>query len=256
MVFYDWNLWDFMLMLFVGFDNFFVVFCDFVFLIVVWNFVFWVVGLFVLQFVIGFFIVFVLCKWFCFCGFYQVLVFFFWVVFGFFIGMLFCWMFNVEFGVVNDLFMKVGLIDVLLLWLVDLKFVMFVVIVVNIWYGVIFFVIMIFVVLQLVLDEMLEVVSLDGVGKVWQLFLIIILYILMMLLLMILLCVIWIFNFFDIIYVMMNGGLVNQIYIIMMWMINYMQQGNYGIVSVIGFIVVVFFMVFCVFYLMVMWRVQ
>ena len=42
----------------------------------------------------------------------------------------------------------------------------------------------------------------------------------------------------------------------MPWMIRFTQQGNYGISSAIGLIVVAFLLVFCAFYLMAMGRVN
>ena len=131
---------------------------------------------------------------------------------------------------------------------------MFAVIVANIWYGVTFFAIMILAALQSVPDEMLEAASLDGAGKVRQLFSIIIPYISDDAALTILLRVIWIFNFPDIIYAMTSGGPANQTHIITTWMINYTQQGNYGLARAIGLIVVAFLFVFCAFYLMAMRR--
>ncbi len=128
------------------------------------------------------------------------------------------------------------------------------VIVANIWYGVTFFAIMILAALQSVPDEMLEAASLDGAGKLRQLFSVIIPYIRMTLMLTVLLRVIWIFNFPDIIWAMTRGGPANQTHIITTWMINYTQQGNYGIASAIGLIVVGFLFVFCAFYLMAMRR--
>ena len=40
---------------------------------------------------------------------------------------------------------------------------------------------------------------------------------------------IWIFNFPDIIYGMTDGGPANQTHIVTTWMINFTQQGNYGL---------------------------
>ncbi|MGI0521101.1 sugar ABC transporter permease [Microbacterium maritypicum] len=256
MAFHDWNLWDLTSTPFVGFDNFLAVFRDPAFPTVAGNSVLWVVGSLVPQLVIGFLIALALRKRFRFRGLYQALVFFPWAVSGFLIGMLFRWMFNAEFGVVNDLLMKAGLIDAPLPWLADPKLAMFAVIVANVWYGVTFFAIMILAALQSVPDEMLEAASLDGAGKFRQLFSIIIPYISMTLLLTILLRVIWIFNFPDIIYAMTNGGPANQTHIITTWMINYTQQGNYGFASAIGLIVMAVLFVFCAFYLMAMRRVQ
>ncbi|WP_423494322.1 carbohydrate ABC transporter permease [Microbacterium esteraromaticum] len=256
MAFHDWNLWDLTSTPFVGFDNFVTVFTDPVFPTVAWNSVLWVVGSLVPQLVIGFLIALALRKRFRFRGVYQALVFFPWAVSGFLIGMLFRWMFNAEFGVINDLLMKAGLIAQPLPWLADPKLAMFAVIAANIWYGVTFFAIMILAALQSVPDEMLEAASIDGAGKVRQLFSIVIPYISMTLLLTVLLRIIWIFNFPDIIWAMTGGGPANQTDIVTTWMIDFTQQGNYGIASAIGLIVVAFLLVFCGFYLMAMRRMQ
>lgn len=256
MAFHDWNLWDLTSTPWVGFDNFVAVFQDPLFPQVAWNSVLWVVGSLVPQLVIGFLIALALRKRFRFRGLYQALVFFPWAVSGFLIGMLFRWMFNAEFGVVNDLLMKAGLIAQPLPWLADPKLAMFAVITANIWYGVTFFAIMILAALQSVPDEMLEAASLDGAGKVRQLFSIIIPYISVTLMLTILLRVIWIFNFPDIIWAMTNGGPAKQTHIITTWMIDYTQQGNYGIASAIGLVVVAILFVFCAFYLVAMRKVQ
>lgn len=255
MAFHDWNLWDLTSTPFVGFDNFVRILTDPVFPQVAGNSVLWVAASLVPQLVIGFLIALALRKRFPFRGVYQALVFFPWAVSGFLIGMLFRWMFNAEFGVVNDLLMKVGLIEAPLPWLADPKLAMVAVIVANVWYGVTFFAIMILAALQSVPDEMLEAASLDGAGKVRQLFSIIIPYISMTLLLTILLRVIWIFNFPDIIWAMTQGGPASQTHIITTWMINYTQQGNYGLASAIGLIVVAFLFVFCGFYLLAMRKV-
>ncbi|MGM1018931.1 MAG: carbohydrate ABC transporter permease [Actinomycetota bacterium] len=255
MAFHDWNLWDLTSTPFVGFDNFVTILSNPVFPTVAWNSVLWVVCSLVPQFVIGFLIALALRKRFRFRGVYQALVFFPWAVSGFLIGMLFRWMFNAEFGVVNDLLMKAGMIDAPLPWLADPQLAMVAVIIANIWYGVTFFAIMILAALQSVPDDMLEAASLDGAGKVRQLFSIIIPYISMTLLLTVLLRVIWIFNFPDIIWAMTRGGPAEQTHIITTWMINYTQQGNYGLASAIGLIVVAVLFVFCAFYLMAMRKV-
>ncbi|WP_193597181.1 carbohydrate ABC transporter permease [Microbacterium sp. YJN-G] len=256
MAFHDWNLWDLTSTPFVGLDNFVAVFQDPSFPTVAWNSVLWVVASLVPQLVIGFLIALALRKRFRFRGLYQALVFFPWAVSGFLIGMLFRWMFNAEFGVVNDLLLKAGLIEAPLPWLADPKLAMFAVIAANVWYGVTFFAIMILAALQSVPDDVLEAASIDGAGKARQLFSLIIPYISMTLFLTVLLRVIWIFNFPDIIWAMTGGGPANQTHIVTTWMINYTQQGNYGIASAIGLIVVAFLFVFCAFYLMAMRRAQ
>lgn len=256
MAFHDWNLWDLTSTPWVGLRNFATVLGDPVFPVVAGNTILWVVGSLVPQLLIGFLIALALRRRFRFRGLYQALVFFPWAVSGFLIGMLFRWMFNAEFGVVNDLLMKTGLIEAPLPWLADPKLAMVAVIVANVWYGVTFFAIMILAALQSVPDEVLEAASLDGAGKARQLFSIVIPYIATTLLLTVLLRVIWIFNFPDIIWAMTRGGPAGQTHIITTWMIEYTQQGNYGIASAIGLAVMALLFVFCAFYLMAMRRVS
>ena len=255
MAFLDYNLWDLTATPFVGFDNFAKVLADPVFPTVAGNTVLWVVGSLVPQFVIGFLIALALRQRFRFRGVYQALVFFPWAVSGFLIGMLFRWMFNAEFGVVNDLLMKAGLIHAPLPWLADPRLAMTAVIIANVWYGVTFFAIMILAALQSVPDEVLEAASLDGAGKARQLFSIVIPYISTTLLLTVLLRVIWIFNFPDIIWAMTGGGPAGRTHIITTWMITFTQQGNYGTASAIGLIVMALLFVFCGFYLFAMRKV-
>lgn len=252
MAFHKWNLWDLTSTPWVGLDNFGAIFSNPLFPTVAWNSVIWVVGSLVPQLVIGFLIALALRTRFRFRGVYQALVFFPWAVSGFLIGLLFRWMFNAEFGVVNDLLMKSHVIAAPLPWLADPKLAMLAVIIANIWYGVTFFAIMILAALQSVPDEMLEAASMDGAGRFRQLISIVIPYIATTLLLTILLRVIWIFNFPDIIWAMTQGGPADQTQIITTWMITYTQQGDYGTASAIGLIVIAFLLVFSAFYLMAM----
>jgi multiple sugar transport system permease protein len=255
MAFRNWNTWDLTSTPWVGFANFAAIFANPVFPTVAWNTVVWVVCSIVPQFVIGFVLALWLKRRFAFRGVYQALVFYPWAVSGFLIGLLFRWMFNAEFGVINNLLMGAGLISQPIPWLADPGLAMTAVIIANVWYGVTFFAIMILAALQSVPDDVLEAASLDGAGKARQLFSIIIPYVSTTLFLTVLLRVIWIFNFPDIIWAMTGGGPANQTDIITTWMIHFTQQGNYGISSAIGLIVVAFLLVFCAFYLMAMGRV-
>lgn len=256
MAFHDWNLWDLTSTPFVGLGNFRSVVADPVFGTVVWNSILWVAGSLVPQVLIGFLIALGLRKRFRFRGVYQALIFFPWAVSGFLIGMLFRWMFNAEFGVINDILMKSGIVEAPVAWLANPKLAMAAVIVANIWYGVTFFAVMILAALQSVPEEVLEAASIDGAGRIRQLFSIILPYISMTLLLTILLRVIWIFNFPDIIYAMTGGGPGSRTHIITTWMIDYTQQGNYGVASAIGLIIVTFLLFFCAFYLLTMRKVN
>ncbi|MEU2432058.1 sugar ABC transporter permease [Streptomyces sp. NPDC007861] len=249
MAFRHWNLADLTDKSFVGLGNFQAVFGDPLWGTVLSNTALWVVASIVPQLVIGFALALWLRRRFRFRGLYQALIFFPWAISGFLIGILFRWMFNSEFGVVNDLLMKAHLIDEPVAWLADPKTAMVAIIVANIWYGVTFFAIMILAALQSIPDEIYEAAALDGAGKARTLFRITIPYIRATLALTVLLRVIWIFNFPDIIFGTTGGGPNNETHIVTTWMINITQQGDYGKASALGLLVVAGLLLFSVVYL-------
>ncbi|MFD9445337.1 carbohydrate ABC transporter permease [Streptomyces sp. NPDC060006] len=250
MAFRNWKLTDLTDTSWVGLKNFRDVFADPAWGTVLGNTGIWVFGSIVPQLVIGFALALWLRRKFRFRGLYQALVFFPWAISGFLIGILFRWMFNSEFGVVNDLLQKAGLIDEPVAWLADPETAMFAVVVANVWYGVTFFTIMILAALQSIPEELYEAAALDGAGKVRTLFQITIPYIRVTLALTVLLRIIWIFNFPDLIFGMTGGGPNNETHIVTTWMIKITQQGDYGRASALGLIVVATLLVFAVFFLL------
>ena len=173
-----------------------------------------------------------------------------WAMSGFLIGILFRWMFDGEFGVVNDLLEKAHLIHTPIPWLANPSSAMVAIIIANVWYGVTFFTIMILAALQSVPTELYEAAVMDGAGKARTLFHVTIPYIRMTLALTVLLRVIWIFNFPDIIYGMTGGGQAGQTDIVTTYMIKLTQQGDYGTASAVGLLVVFILLLFATFYLM------
>jgi multiple sugar transport system permease protein len=250
MAFREWNLWNLRDTPWVGFDNFRAIISSPTWDLVAVNTVVWVVASIVPQLVIGFGLALLMRHKFRGRGIYQALIFYPWAVAGFLIGILFRWMFNGEFGVINDILKNLGLIESNRAWLADPDLAMFAVIVANIWYGVTFFAIMILAALQSVDESMLEAAAVDGAGRVRMLFSIIIPAIRATLVLTILLRVIWIFNFPDIIWAMTGGGPADHTHIITTWMIQLVQQGNYGLGSALGLICVTVLALFSVFYLL------
>jgi multiple sugar transport system permease protein len=249
MAFRRWNLADLTDTSWVGLGNFRAVFEDPTWHTVLVNTALWVFGSLVPQFVIGFALALWLRRRFPLRGLYQALVFFPWAVSGFLIGILFRWMYNSEFGVINDLLEKVGLIDEPVPWLANPRTAMFAVITANVWYGVTFFAIMIMAALQSVPDELYEAAAIDGAGKARTLFQIVVPYIRVTLALTVLLRIIWIFNFPDLIFGMTGGGPNNETHIVTTWMISVTQQGDYGKASAIGLLVVAVLLVFSIFFL-------
>ncbi len=254
MAFRKWSLWDLTSTPFVGLGNFQTLIADPMFGKVMLNSVIWVVCSLVPQLLIGFLIALGLRKKFRFRGVYQAVVFYPWAVSGFLIGILFRWMFNSEFGVVNDLLMRIGIVSKPVPWLANPDLALVAVIVANIWYGVTFFAIMILAALQSVPDELYEAAALDGAGRWRTLTRVTIPTIRSTLVLTVLLRIIWIFNFPDIIYAMTGGGPGDQTQIATTWMIQYTQQGEYGLASALGFIIMGVLVVFTGMYLMLLNR--
>jgi multiple sugar transport system permease protein len=209
----------------------------------------WVFGSIIPQFVLGFAVALWLRKRFRFRGVYQALIFFPWAISGFLIAIIFRWMFNANFGVINDLLLRSGIITEPITWLAVPDTGLIAAIIANIWYGVTFFAIMILAALQSVPDELLESASIDGAGKVRSLFQIIIPYIRDTLVLTFLLRIIWILNFPDLIYGMTGGGPANQTHIITTLMVVTTRKGDYGQASALGLIVMVILIVFASIYL-------
>ncbi|MFE6129615.1 carbohydrate ABC transporter permease [Streptomyces sp. NPDC056437] len=250
MAFRNWKLTDLTDTSWVGLKNVRDVFADPAWGTVLGNTALWVGGSIVPQLVIGFALALWLRRHFRFRGLYQALIFFPWAISGFLIGILFRWMFNSEFGVVNDLLQKTGLIDEPIAWLSDPDTAMTAVLIANVWYGVTFFAIMILAALQSIPDELYEAAALDGAGKARTLFQITIPYIRTTLALTVLLRIIWIFNFPDLIFGMTGGGPNDETHIVTTWMIKITQQGDYGKASALGLIVVAGLLLFATFYLL------
>ncbi|MGV8845104.1 carbohydrate ABC transporter permease [Tessaracoccus sp.] len=254
MAFRKWSLYDLTSTPFIGLENFRTLIENPLFGKVMLNSLIWVLASLVLQFVIGFLLALGLRKKFRFRGLYQAMIFYPWAVSGFLIGILFRWMFNSEFGVFNDMLMKSGISAKPIPWLANPDLALVAVIVANVWYGVAFFAIMILAALQSVPHELHEAAAIDGAGRWRTLTRVTIPTIRTTLVLTVLLRVIWIFNFPDIIYGMTGGGPGNQTQIATTWMIQFTQQGDYGLASALGFIVMGVLVVFTGVYLMLLTR--
>jgi multiple sugar transport system permease protein len=249
MAFRNWNLNDLREREWVGFANFEAILESPQWPIILSNTALWVFGSIIPQFLIGFAIALWLRQNFKFRGAYQALIFFPWAISGFLIAIIFRWMFNAQFGVINDLLLKTGLVSEPIAWLAVPNTGLIAAIIANIWYGVTFFAIMILAALQSVPDELLESASLDGAGKARMLFQIIIPYIRETLVLTFLLRIIWILNFPDLIYGMTGGGPANQTHIITSLMVVTARKGDYGQASALGLIVMAILIVFAAVYL-------
>jgi len=152
----------------------------------------------------------------------------------------------------NDILIKIGLRHKPIGFLFNPRFAMISVIAANVWYGIPFFGIMLLAALQSVQGELYEAATIDGAGKIHQLFNVTIPYIRPTIISTTLLRTMWIINFPDIIYAMTNGGPVNRTNILETQMINKItKEYDYGQGAAIGMIIMLLLFIYAAFYLRV-----
>jgi multiple sugar transport system permease protein len=219
---------------------------------IIYNTAVWVVVSLAGQFILGFTLALLLQKPFRGRGVYTGFVFYTWALSGFAIGLVWSWLFNGQFGVINDIFFRLGLITEPIGFLSVPRYAKVSVIVANVWYGIPFFAIMLLAALQSIPRELYESAQIDGAGKARRLFCVTIPYIQSTITSTVLLRFMWIMNFPDIIYGMTNGGPANATNILATEMINKITFAyNFGEGSAVGFIIIAILFVFAFFYLRV-----
>ena len=252
MAFQNYQLFDLSDQSFNGLANFSAIVFDknIRFLRILLNTLLWVVGSLVLQLILGFTLALLMKQPFRGQGLYAGFVFYSWALSGFAIGLIWAWLFNGQFGLINDLLTKVGFINVPVSFLSTPKLAMVSVIIANIWYGIPFFGIMLLAALQSVPKELYESATIDGCSKLNQLFLISIPYIQPTIISTVLLRTMWVVNFPDIIYAMTNGGPANSTNILATQMINKVfKEYNYGQGAAISFMIIFLLFFYAIFYL-------
>jgi multiple sugar transport system permease protein len=249
--FQNFNLFDQSNVGFNGLENFRKLLEDPILPRVLKNTLVWVVVSVFFQLTIGFGIALLLRNKFRFMGAYQALIFIPWALSGFLMGLVWKWIFDEAFGVLNDSLLRLGIIEERIPWLSNENWGLTAVIIANVWYGVTFFVIMILAALQGVPKEMLEAAELDGANRVQTLFQVIIPYIRTTLILIVLLRVMWTTNFPDLIYGMTQGGPAGRTHIISSWLIEKLTlDADWGAASALGLMTMGILLVFTFFYLM------
>lgn len=194
---------------FNGIENFKKLFADKDTLMILKNTLIYVVISVLGQFLLGMTLALALKKQFRGRGIYQSIVFLPWAFSGFVVGLIYRWSFNGEYGVVNNILLDLGIIDKKIAWLGTPGFSLAVVIIAMIWMGIPFFAIMILAALQSIPTDVYEAADVDGCSVVRQFFKITLPYIKPTIITTVLLRTIWIFNSFDLVLVITNGGPAN-----------------------------------------------
>jgi len=237
---------------FNGVDNFVKLFSDSDILLVIKNSFVYVFASVAGQFLLGLTLALALKKNFRGRGIYQAIVFLPWAFSAFVTGLMFRWSFNGEYGVVNDLLLKFNLLTERIAWLGTPGISLLVVILAMIWMGVPFFAIMNLAALQSIPAEVYEACEIDGCGIVKKFFKITLPYIKPTIITTLLLRTIWVFNSFDLIVVITNGGPASTSQTLPSYMYTRaFSSYDFGLASALGIILLLVLVVYSVVFLSV-----
>ncbi|MEQ2491151.1 carbohydrate ABC transporter permease [Blautia obeum] len=235
---------------FNDFANFHKMFGDKDFLLLLKNSVVYVVVSVFGQFIGGLILALCLRDKFKGRGIYQSIVFLPWSFSAFVVGLVFRWSFNGEYGVVNDVLMKLGIIKKGIAWLGTPGLSLVVVILAMIWIGIPFFGIMILAALQSIPDEIYEAADMDGCGMFRKFFSLTLPYIKPTVIMTILLRTIWIFNSFDLVVIVTQGGPANYSQTLPSYMYTKAFSGyDFGLAGAFGVLLMVILGVYAVLFL-------
>lgn len=220
---------------FAGLENLKKIFSDPNIAMVARNSLIFVIVCLFFQLVLGFILALALKKPFRGRGVYQAIVFCPWAFSGLVVGMIFKWMFNGEYGLINSVLMDLGIIEQKISFIGTPGLSLVTVIVAVVWSGIPFFGIMILAALQSVPEELMEAAKVDG-ANAWSRFVnVTIPCIKPTLIITVLLRTIWIFNNADIIYTMTGGGPANTSHTLSSYMFTKAYSTlDYGFASALG----------------------
>lgn len=191
---------------FIGIMNYVSLFKDKLFWLALGKTIIWVgVGVF-FQFFFGFILALLLNRPLGARGFIRSISMIPWVTPGVLIGLMWRWIYDGNFGVLNDLLMRIGIISTKIPFLSQTSTAFPSVIVTIIWQGIPFFALMLLAGLQGVPNELYEAAEMDGAGWGTKLFQITIPSIKNAIMVTVLLRIIWVANSVDVIFNMTGGG--------------------------------------------------
>lgn len=191
---------------FIGLQNYFRMFADPLFLGALLRSILWVLFGVGFQFFLGFSLALILNRQFFGRGVVRAVSMIPWVTPGVLIGLMWRWMYDGNFGVINDLLNRLHLIDDNIPFLSQTSTALPAVIVSIIWQGIPFFALMLLAALQGVNQELYEAADIDGASRAQKLFFVTLPSIRNTVSVTLLLRIIWVANSVDVIFNMTEGG--------------------------------------------------
>ena len=157
------------------------------------------------------------------------------------------WMYDAQFGIINDLLVKLGLIEKGIAWLGNTNTAMAAVIVESIWKGTPFVAIMILASLQTVPKDMYDAAKVDGAGSIACFFNVTVPLIMPTLMIAATLTTIYTFNSFNAIWLMTEGGPLRATETLTMLVYTLaFRDFNFGQASAAGVITLLVLLVFVI----------
>jgi multiple sugar transport system permease protein len=191
---------------FIGLGNFVRAFSDPVFWTSAWNSVIWIVLVVGFQFLLGLATALLLNQSFWWRGLARALVIIPWALPSVITALMWTWMYDYDLGVINDVLLRLHLIDAPIAWLARADTTLGAVILALVWQGFPFFAVMILAGLQTVPVELIEAAEIDGANAFQRLTKVILPSISEVIATALLLRTIWVANSLDVILVMTGGG--------------------------------------------------
>lgn len=192
-----------------------------------------------LQFVFGFILALILNQKFIGRGVVRAVSLIPWCTPGVLIGLMWRWIYDGNYGVLNDILMKLNIIDQNIPFLSQKSTAFACVIITIIWQGIPFFALMILAGLQSVSQDMYEAADIDGANAVQKLFRITVPSIKNSILVTVLLRVIWVANSVDLIFNMTEGGPAYSTQTLSVYIFNKGNTLNMGYASAMSLILTV-----------------
>ena len=194
---------------FIGLGNYVRLAQDPVFWLTLWNSFVWVFGSVVLQFVAGFAAALLLHQAFRGRAVVRMLALLPWIIPGVVVGLIWEWLYQPNYGVINDLLIKAGWLHDRIAWLSSPDLAMAAVVFTNVWRGIPFFAIMLLAGLQAIPGELYEAAHVDGAGVLARFRHITLPLLRPIIVVATATRIIWTFNYADLIFVMTSGGPAN-----------------------------------------------
>ena len=191
---------------FVGLRNYERLLGDEAFWISLGNSVLWIALAVGLQFALGLAAALVLNESFFFRTAARALIVVPWALPSVIIGLMFTWIYDYNLGLLNDLLLRIGLLDRPIAWLARPDTALFSVIVALIWQGFPFFAVTILAGLQAIPNELHEAAEIDGASRLQRFRHVVWPGLKGVILTALLLRTIWVANSLDVILVMTGGG--------------------------------------------------